>query len=224
MGLVGFKNIYLIGTSHISPESSRDVGKFISELRPEVVALELDPGRLRALFEVKQAKFGFKDIKSVGFKGFIFSLLGAWAERKLGEKVGTVPGVEMKRAIKSAKLVDAKLALIDQDIRLTLRKLSKNISWRDKFNFLREILKSVVWRKSSISFDLSSVPSDEVISVLVEEVKKTYPGIYKVLIAERNIIMAKRLIKLAHENKSVVAVVGAGHIDGMRNFIEKHYD
>src|SRR3989344_6048581 len=103
MGLVGFKNIYLIGTSHISPESSRDVGKFISELRPEVVALELDPGRLRALFEVKQAKFGFKDIKSVGFKGFIFALLGAWAERKLGEKVGTVPGVEMKRAIKSAK-------------------------------------------------------------------------------------------------------------------------
>ncbi|HIH78293.1 MAG TPA: TraB family protein, partial [Halobacteria archaeon] len=50
------------------------------------------------------------------------------------------------------------------------------------------------------------------------EVEKTYPNVAKVLIDERNLYMAERLIELAKNNKDkkIVAVIGAGHEKGVK--------
>ena len=96
------KNLYLIGTSHIAKQSVEEVERVILEKKPKIVALELDKRRFFAMMHPQKRKMRFKDISKIGFKGFIFQLIGYWAEKKLGNMVGVPPGSEMKKAAETA--------------------------------------------------------------------------------------------------------------------------
>ena len=215
-------NLWLIGTSHISPESVKEVRKVILENHADIVALELDKGRFLSLMG-KKSKIRVRDIRRVGVKGFLFMLLGAWVEEQLGKVVKTKPGAEMKSAVKAAANIKAKIALVDQDINITLKRLFKEITWKEKFRFVWDIIKGVVFRQQEVKgFDLRKVPSEDMIAKLVDRVKDRYPSIYKTLIHERNVVMSRKLLKMMkmEEDKKIVAVVGAGHVRGMMKIIK----
>ena len=209
--MIYYKNLIIIGTSHISIESVKEVEDVISEKKPEIVALELDRPRFRALIYGGK-KAGLKDIFSIGIKGYIFSLIGAYAEKKLGSIVDVSPGSEMKRAAEVAKENNCRIALIDQRIDVTLKRFSKEITWKEKFRFLFDLIKGI-FKKERIGFDLNKVPSNEIIKKMLNHVRKRYPNVYKVLVYERNLVMAKHLYSLMGNYNHVVAVVGAGHGD-----------
>ena len=209
--MIYYKNLIIIGTSHISIESIKEVEKIIGENKPDIVALELDKPRFRALLYGGD-KPGLRDIFSIGIKGYIFSLIGAYAEKKLGSIVDVSPGSEMKRAAEVAKENNCRIALIDQRIDVTLKRFSKEITWKEKFRFLFDLIKGI-FKKEKISFDLNKVPSNEIIKKMLDHVKKRYPNVYKVLVYERNMVMAKHLYSLMGNYNHVVAVVGAGHGD-----------
>jgi pheromone shutdown-related protein TraB len=218
-----YKNLILIGTSHIAAESVAKVEQTIVQEHPAVVAIELDRKRLYALLHPSKAKASWRDIRRVGFKGYLFSMLGAWAERKLGEKVNMKPGAEMLQAIKAAKKVNARLALIDQDIEVTLKRFSKELTWKEKFRMVGDVLKGMVSKKSAYAFDLSKVPEEKLIGKMIAEVKQRYPNIYKVLVTERNQVMAHNLTHLMLDVPgTIVAVVGAGHGKEMLQLIKAH--
>ncbi len=224
---VKMKNLIIIGTSHIAKESLDEIKLAIEKEKPEIICLELDRQRLSALMSPKKAKINFASIFKVGFKGFLFSLLGAWAEKKLGDYVGMSPGSEMKLAVKLAEKNKIRIALIDQNIEITLQKLSKTITWREKWNFIVDVFKSIFLRKKDpdFNFDLRTVPAKKLIEKIIDNVRKRYPNIYNVLIKERNEIMAKRLARLIKEepNTKILAIVGAGHKDKILNIIQdKH--
>jgi len=223
--IMRYKNLTIIGTSHIAKQSLDEVKEAIEEGKPEMVALELDRKRLYSLMSSKKAgKIRIYDIFRVGFKGFLFSLIGAWAEKKLGEYVGVTPGSEMKQAVKLAKKNNIKLALIDQDIEVTLRRLSKSLTWKEKLNFIVDVFKAIILRKKEVEFDLRTVPDKKIIDKLISKVKKRYPNIYNVLVKERNEVMAKKLVKLmkAKEESKILAIVGAGHEDEIVSLIKKN--
>ena len=207
-----YNNLTIIGTSHISIESIKQVTKFITTNKPEIIALELDQKRFFALTEKRQNSL--KDIKKVGLKGYFINIIGAYIEKKLGKLVGVKPGSEMTTAINLAKKYQLKIALIDQDINTTLKKLAKEITWKEKFRIIKDIIKGMVFKKGEVEkFDLTKVPSQELINKLVNKVKENYPSIYNVLIKERNEIMAKALYKIINMNKDkkILAIIGAGH-------------
>ena len=135
-----YKNLTIIGTSHIAQESVDEVKKTIEKEKPSIIAIELDARRMHAL-QKQGKKDYFAVLRSVGIKGFLFSLIGEWAEKKLGRIVNVKPGTEMLTAIRIAKKNMIKLALIDQDIEITLRRFSKAITWREKFRFIGDIIK-----------------------------------------------------------------------------------
>ncbi|MCH8329281.1 MAG: TraB/GumN family protein [Nanoarchaeota archaeon] len=219
---MNYRNLTIIGTSHIAKQSLDDVENAIVEGKPDIIALELDRRRLYSLFK-KPGKIRIYDIKRVGIKGFIFALIGAWAEKKLGKIVGVAPGSEMKKAVKLARKKDIKIALIDQDIEITLKRFSKSLTWREKWNFIVDVVKAVFAKKKVIEFDLTKVPSKEIIKKLVGKVKERYPNIYKVLIVERNYVMAENLRKImeAYPDKKILAIIGAGHEDDILELIKK---
>ncbi len=219
---MNYKNLTIIGTSHIAKQSLEDVEKEIEVKKPDVIALELDRRRLYSLLK-KPGRMRIYDIKRVGLKGFIFSLIGAWAEKKLGKIVGVAPGSEMKKAVRLARKHNIKIALIDQDIEITLKRFSKSLTWKEKWNFIGDIVKAFFARKKVIEFDLTKVPSKKVIKKLVGKVKERYPNIYKVLIVERNYVMAENLRKImeAYPDKKILAVIGAGHEDDILELIKK---
>ena len=219
---MNYRNLTIIGTSHIAKQSLDDVENAIVEGKPDIIALELDRRRLYSLFK-KPGKIRIYDIKRVGIKGFIFALIGAWAEKKLGKIVGVAPGSEMKKAVKLARKKDIKIALIDQDIEITLKRFSKSLTWREKWNFIVDVVKAVFAKKKVIEFDLTKVPSKEIIKKLVGKVKERYPNIYNVLIVERNYVMAENLRKImeAYPDKKILAIIGAGHEDDILELVKK---
>ena len=218
-----YKNLFVIGTSHISIESVKAVKENILKLKPNIVCLELDQKRFHSLMYSKKSKFRFRDIKALGLTGFLFNVVGAWVEKKLGRIVGVSPGSDMKEAAKTAHEVKADLALIDQDITITLKKLSKRLTFKEKAYFAWEIIKGLFVRKPQIQFDLKKVPSKETIDKMTKHVKKHYPSIYLTLIKERNEYMAKALYKLTtiNQDKTVLAVVGAGHEEEIISLVKK---
>ncbi|MBI2508003.1 TraB/GumN family protein [Candidatus Woesearchaeota archaeon] len=209
------QNLIIIGTSHIAIESVNEVEKAIREQNPDIIALELDLKRFRRLVSKAKYKISLSDVRK---KGFLISLIGSYIERWLGEKVGVMPGTEMKKAIQLAKERKIRIALIDQDIEITLKKLRENFTFKEKMRLLKAIFFSLFTSKK-FKIDLSKVPEQKLINKLTMQLKEEYPSVYKVLIEERNKIMVSRLTKLMQENKKVLAIVGAGHLSGMEKII-----
>ncbi len=197
----------LIGTSHIAKQSIKEVENAIKSLNPGVIALELDKTRFIALTNKKHSL----SLKGLSPTEAIIVLIGYYTEKLLGKAVGTTPGDEMKKAIELAKKEDIKIMLIDQNIRVTLKKLKDALTFKEKMRFIKDILTSPFQRHPSI--DLNKVPPEEVIHQLLTATKKRYPNVYKVLVEERNQIMAKNLNRVIQDypDQKVIAIVGAGH-------------
>ena len=212
-----YKNLVIVGTSHIARQSLNDVEKVILEKKPDVVALELDKERLYALLNKdnvdRRAKWG--DIRRIGIKGYIFARLVEWIENKLGEKVGVKPGDDMLKAVMIAKEHKIKVALIDQRIEVTLKNLNKYITWKERGRFFIDVLKAVFGFGEKINFDLNKVPDDKLIEKMLLKVKDRYPSLYNVLVVDRNKYMAIRLKKLMNNFDLIVAIVGAGHVEDL---------
>ena len=210
--LINHKNLYIIGTSHISTQSLREVEGFIGTEKPEIIALELDRGRLNALLSGNKGK---GNMLQYGIKGYVFAKAAHYVEHKLGARTGVKPGSEMILAYKLAQKNKLRVALIDQDIRVTLNRL--NITWRERWRFVVDIFKGTfqyLFKRDSLpKFDLHTVPPEELIESLITQMKDRYPNIYNVLVEERNQYMAKKLFVLINEfpESKILAVVGAGH-------------
>ena len=222
-----YKNLSIIGTSHIAIQSINEVKKAISK-KPDIVAVELDNNRLSAISKKGRTKLRLKDILRIGVVGFAFAIAGSWAQRKLGKLVGVDPGTEMITAVRLAKKHKLEIALIDQDITITLARLSRAVTWKEKLRVPYDMIKTLLFQKKEMkrlgieNFDLSKVPERKLIRVLTKELKDKYPNVYKVLVVERNIYMAKRLDSLVHKNpnKNILAVVGAGHEEELLGLVK----
>ncbi|MBI4145355.1 TraB/GumN family protein [Candidatus Woesearchaeota archaeon] len=207
------ENLIIVGTSHIARQSIHEVTHAIDAAKPDIIAIELDRGRLAHLLHPQKSRTRLSDIRRVGVKGWLFGLFGAWAERALGKHVGVAPGQDMLTAVRLARERKLPLALVDQEIAITLKRFSQALTWREKGRFLVDVIKGVIFREKELGFDLRTVPSKQVIARLLDRVKRRYPNVYRVLVTERNHVMARNLAHLLrlHPDKKVVAIVGAGH-------------
>ena len=57
-----YKNLTIIGTSHIAKQSLDEVKDAIEGEKPDIIALELDKQRLYALMQAKKEKIRFYNI------------------------------------------------------------------------------------------------------------------------------------------------------------------
>jgi pheromone shutdown-related protein TraB len=223
------ERLKIIGTSHISKQSINEIKNEIKENKPDIVALELDLQRAASLMEKQKRKIGLREILQIGIKGYLFAKIGQVVQEKLGKIVGVSPGSEMKTALELARKEKLKVALIDQPIKITLKKFSKSLTWKEKLRFVGDIFRGIFFRKRQMhelgldKLDLSKVPSEEVIKKMMSSTKKRYPNIYKTLVSDRNRYMVKKLVKLMRDNpgKNVLTVVGAGHKEGMEKLLLK---
>jgi pheromone shutdown-related protein TraB len=215
--------IHIIGTSHIAKESIDKIKESINKINPNFIAVELDKNRLYSLENNIQTKPSIKLIKIIGFQGYLFSLIGGYLQKKLGNIVGIKPGSDMLTAVKTAKEKNIKIALIDQPIEITMKRFSKLFSFKDKISLLKDIIKGIFSKKHRIKFDLTKVPEEKLIEKLIETMRINYPGLYQSLIHERNIYMAKRIENIAKNNTEsiILVVIGAGHKKGIIEELHK---
>ncbi len=217
-------SIHIIGSSHIARQSVKEVQEFVEKEKPDIIAVELDANRMMALLEEKKKRrVSARGVFRIGFAGFMFSLIGMWVQKRLGDLVGMNPGSEMKAAIELSRKHKLQLALIDQDVNVTLKQFSKNFGWKEIKQMLKDMFSR---RKKELPFDIKDVPSEEVIEQLLLEVKERYPRIYKVLISDRNRVMVSNLkhLQQLHPEKNILAVVGAGHKREMERMLSEEYE
>lgn len=218
-------NFKFVGTNHISTQSIQEIKQSFLNFQPAIIAVELDTQRLQSLLHPEQeGKIGLGAIRQFGVRGTLFLLLGRYAQRKLGKLVGMKPGSEMLFAANLARSNNLTLALVDRPINKTIKRLFKQLTWKEKFRFLGDVFFAPFKKKQKIAFNISSVPGEDLITQLLKPVKKRYPTIFRVLVAERDEYMSRQLALLSkkHPEQKILVVVGAGHLVGMRRALPLH--
>ena len=115
------KNIYLVGTAHVSKKSVEDVSDTIETVSPDVICVELCAARHKAIVQRdnwKQMNI-FKIIKEKKAVFLLAQLIMSSFYRRIGEQLGVQPGAEMVEGIKQAEKTGAELVLADRDIEIT---------------------------------------------------------------------------------------------------------
>ena len=168
--MLKYNKITIIGTSHISPESVKLVKKTIKEEKPEIVAIELDTRRYQHLVHNDDSgkRPSLKLIRQIGVTGYVITVFGGWLQKKLSQMTGSSPGSEMMAAVNAGSKEGSVIAFIDRDIAITLKRLSKEITWKEKFRFLWDMISSP-FRRKKMKFDLNKVPTNELIETLQNE-------------------------------------------------------
>ena len=217
----GQSRIILVGTAHVSEKSVAEVNAVIERERPDIVAVELDKGRYKALKEETHVKdVNIKEILSGGrFYEFLLHTLLAYVQRKIGEDTGVKPGSDMLSAIEIAEKNGARVALIDRDIQITLGRFWNRMSIFEKLKLFGSLLGATIGMGNTKEIDIDTVTDEDVVSQLIKELRSLAPSAASVLLDERNAIMAKNLSDLAKEG-AVVAVIGAGHREGIQKYLD----
>ena len=215
-------NIILVGTAHISKDSVEEVRKVIEEFKPDIVAVELCQRRYDAL--TKKPEWENTPVNKLlkGNNAYLLlaqTFLGS-IQRKLGKEYGVEPGSEMIAAIDVAKKHNHEVALVDRDISVTLKRAWKKMGIREKFRLTWEFLKAMLgYEEEDIEdLDLEKLMDQDVISAMMEEFGEIAPSVTDVLIHERDEYIAKKIIEQNKKGK-VVAVVGAGHLKGIKEHL-----
>lgn len=211
--------IHIIGTAHISRESVEEVKEKIQEIEPDVVAVELDEARLDGLLNQRDIPV-VELIKDKNAFLVMFNILLGFIQRRMGEQVGVNPGAEMLAAIDSAKKLGIPTALIDRDIRVTLKRLLSKMGIFEKLRLIKEILFSFTVSGDELEREIEDVKKEENLDSVLGELEKLSPSIHSVIVKERDAYMAYKLIELEKLYGNVVAVVGAGHKKGINHYLK----
>ncbi len=213
---VSGKEIILVGTAHISRESVELVKRVIHEERPDVVCVELDEKRYKAIsqrdrFEQLDIK---KIIKSKQLTTLMANLILSSYQKKLGEKIGVMPGSELIEATRCAEELGIPIRLCDRDVRTTLLRAWRLTPLWKKGKLLSSLVLSLFDDTEVTEEKLRELKQSDVISELMQELGDAMPELKKVLIDERDTYLSEK-IKEA-DGKKIVAVVGAGHVQGIK--------
>jgi len=215
--------IVLIGTAHVSEKSVAEVKAAIRNLKPDIVAVELCRGRYNSLKgNVQESQVPIKEILSEGkINYYVIHWLLAYVQKKIGDDMGVKPGAEMISAIEEAESIGAKVALIDRDIQVTLQRFWGKMKFLEKIKMVSSLLGGLIGIGKGTEIDIDQITESDVVTALVSELRGFAPTAAEVLIDERDAYLAGSLVKVAAcGNKTVVAVIGAGHKPGVTNYLK----
>lgn len=215
------REIILVGTAHISAESVQLVHQVIDEQRPDQVCIELDERRYKAL--VERTRWEGLDLRQVirdrQLATLFLNFLLSSYQKRLGGKLGVMPGSELLEAATSAEALNIPVVLCDRDIRITLRRAWSALGLLDKSKLLASVLVGLFEEQQLDEEELRRIRERDVLSELMNELGRVMPALRRVLIDERDAYLAERIRETT--GKKVVVVVGAGHVMGMRFALER---
>ncbi len=215
------RQFILVGTAHVSRESVDLVRQVIENEQPDCVCVELDEKRYESLSKKKRWKS--LDLKQIIRKKqlstLMINLVLASYQKKLGDQLGVMPGSELLEATVTAEKNNLPIELCDRDVRVTMRRAWKSTSFFKKGYLVASLIASLFEETEITEEKLSELKETDVLSELMAELGQALPELKTVLIDERDTFLAE---KIKHANgKKVVAVVGAGHIEGVKKALHE---
>ena len=216
--------LHLIGTAHVSQSSVEEVKDTIYEVQPEVVGVELDLGRYNRLMKERAGLVDDEEaipirkiIKENKVSLFLTTTILTYFQNKIGEDLDVKPGSEMIAAIDAANDLGVKIALLDRDINITLERVLNSVGTWGKIKFFFSFLTSFI-KGEDEEIDVEDLKTDEMLEEVMGYFKEEAPEAYNALVAERDAYLANSILNIPEDK--VVAVVGAGHKQGIEKYLD----
>ena len=218
------KAVTLIGTAHVSKESAESGKTVIEKQRPDTVCVELCESRYQAISQKErwQNTDIVKIIKEKKAFLLLSNLMLSAFQRRIAKKLGVTPGQEMIAALESAESVGAATHLADRDIRVTLSRTWRLMGLWDKIKLFFQLLLSMGDVEDITEADVEKMKQEDVLETLLSEVGQHMPVIRDILIDERDQYLTEKI--RSAPGKRIVAVVGAGHVPGIKKYWEASID
>uniref|UniRef100_M1CH24 TraB family protein n=1 Tax=Solanum tuberosum TaxID=4113 RepID=M1CH24_SOLTU len=189
----GICDVYVVGTAHVSAESCQEVQAVINFLKPQVVFLEICSGRVAVLIPHNSKVPTMGDMMDMWKKNKNpFEILYSWLITKVANQLEVVPGGEFRVAYEEAMKYGGKVILGDRPVQL---------KEMDDVDMLTLVIQEMSKRFPTLW--TTDYPSLGRISILGA---RNTPGRF----------MSSTLLRVAGEHNSVVAVVGKGHLPGIK--------
>ena len=234
------KEFILIGTAHISRESMEEADRIIREEKPGRVCVELDEERYKSISQKENwEKINVSKILREG-KGFLLiaNLVLAGFQRRMGNDQGVRPGEEMKTAVQTAEQLNIPFRLCDREVQITLRRAWARCGLWSKCKLLATLLSSAFTTEKLKPEEIENLKNRSELDGMMAELSDYLPAIKETLIDERDKYLAAKIWLAATEphtaaavlpaaetspanSNLTVAVVGAGHLQGMKIHLEK---
>lgn len=221
----GDQHITLLGTAHVSRASADKVTQLLTDEPYDAVAVELCPSRHQAMVNPDAlAKMDLFQVLRGGKTTMVIANLAlAGYQQRLAEEVGVEPGAEMRAAIHAAQVKKIPVLLIDREVGTTLKRVVQNVTWWQRLNLLAGLLASVISREAISEEEIEKLKEGDMLESALYQFAEQSPSLFAPLIAERDRYMAARLrAELQNTTfRNVLAVVGAGHLQGMAEALNK---
>ncbi|HIP70032.1 MAG TPA: TraB/GumN family protein [Anaerolineae bacterium] len=216
------RTFIIVGTAHISQESTDLVRQVIEQEQPDAVCVELDEQRYQSLKDEKKwESLNLREIiRRKQLMTLLVNLLLASYQKRLGQKLGVSPGTELLEATKTAEEQGIPVELVDRDVRITLRRAWNSMSFREKAKLLGSGFIGAFEGEDLDEEKLNELRQTDVLTELMNELGEFMPVLKTVLIDERDTYIAQKTRAVAGEK--VLAVVGAGHMQGIRQALEEN--
>ena len=215
------KEIYLVGTAHVSKESVNDVTSTINAINPDTVCVELCESRYKTMMS-RDAWEKMNILKVIKEKKALFllaQLIMTSFYRRIGEKLSVQPGAEMMEAISLAHKNNSELVLADRNIEVTLKRVWGKLGFWSKIKMVFQLLSSFFVAQEVDEKIIEDIKEQDQLEHLLEMFSNSFPGIKKCLIDERDIYLSQKIKQ--SEGKTVIAVIGAAHIPGIKKYIQE---
>ncbi|MDE0411000.1 MAG: TraB/GumN family protein [Gammaproteobacteria bacterium] len=216
--------VTLLGTSHVSRSSADAVRELLRSGMFDVVCVELCQSRYNAIMNpdtlAEMDLFAvFRQRKASMVTAHL--ALGAYQQR-MAEQLGVEPGVDMKTAIEEASESGLRLALIDREIGITLRRAYRNTSFWKRISLVAGLFASVLSRESVSEKEIEKLKNGDVLETLFARFSEESNHLYLPLVEERDQYMSAKILQVVAENKNknILAVVGAGHMKGIAHYLK----
>jgi pheromone shutdown-related protein TraB len=137
--------------------------------------------------------------------------------------LGVKPGEEMKIALEIANELGIPYALCDREIQLTLRRAWASCGLWSKNKLLATLIASAFTTEKLSAQEIEALKNKSELDGMMNELASYLPEVKETLINERDQYLAAKIWTSALENSSrrIVAVVGAGHMEGIKTYLEK---
>lgn len=212
---------WLLGTAHVSRASADAVAELLAEMPFDAVAVELCAHRAQQLRRPDAiAEMDLWRVLRDGRAGVVAAglALGAY-QRRLAEQFGIEPGAEMRIALEVSEQQGAASWLIDRDVGLTLRRARARLGWWDRAKLTTGLVAAVISDDAIDESEIEQLKQGDVLTSTFSEFAAQSDSLYEALIRERDRYMAASLRQHAQDSPErparVLAVVGAGHLEGL---------
>ena len=212
--------IHFVPSVHFSPVHRRRVRETVAECDPDLVAVELDERRFERLADDIRPTSEELFRKHPPATAATYSLLRT-IQRTVIRLYGLDPDrTDMETAIETAAERDLAVALIDEPIDEIVTALTERVGPETipKTMVRAQLLgpEDRLNQARMLTMPFGTIESGDDVQPAIETMKRLLPEVTEVMIDRRDRAMARRLARISRAGHDVVAVIGAGHHNGIR--------